>query len=94
MWTIERIDEADFGCEERMPGQPLMLLVTLRDDYGRMTRFEIPESWIDMHGLEEGDEWPENLGCDDTYDQSAGAQNEWMERYQKALDELEDIFIL
>lgn len=20
MWTIKRIDEADFGCEERLPG--------------------------------------------------------------------------
>jgi hypothetical protein len=22
MWTIARIDEADFGCEERLPGEP------------------------------------------------------------------------
>lgn len=22
MWTIKRIDEADFGCEERLPGEP------------------------------------------------------------------------
>lgn len=27
MWTIKRIDEADFGCEERLPGEPLMVLV-------------------------------------------------------------------
>lgn len=30
MWTIKRIDEADFGCEERLPGEPLMVLVSLR----------------------------------------------------------------
>ena len=29
MWTIKRIDEADFGCEERLPGEPLMVLVSL-----------------------------------------------------------------
>lgn len=30
MWTIKRIDEADFGCEERLPGEPLMVLVSLK----------------------------------------------------------------
>lgn len=89
MWTIERIDEADFGCEERMPGQPLMLYVTLKDEYGRITGFEIPEPWIEMHGLEEGDEWPEELTDEKSAD-SAAAQNDWMEQYRKALEELDD----
>ena len=22
MWTIARIDDTDYGCEERMPGEP------------------------------------------------------------------------
>ena len=35
MWTIKRIDEADFGCEERLPGEPLMVLVSLECDDGR-----------------------------------------------------------
>ena len=28
MWTISRIDEADYGCEERLTEEPLMLLLT------------------------------------------------------------------
>ena len=32
MWTVSRIDECDFGCEERLPGEPLMVLVTLESD--------------------------------------------------------------
>lgn len=83
MWTIERIDESDFGCEERMPGEPLMLLVTLSDEYGRMTRFEIPETWIEIHGLEEGDEWPEELLEDESALENANTQAEWMESYQR-----------
>lgn len=92
MWTIDRIDESDFGCEERMPGEPLMLLVTLSDEYGRMTRFEIPETWIEMHELSEGDEWPEELMESDTSIENAVAQSEWMENYQNALDELKQSF--
>jgi hypothetical protein len=29
MWTIAKIEEADYGCEERLPGEPRMLLITL-----------------------------------------------------------------
>ena len=36
MWTIKRIDEADFGCEERLPGEPLMVLVSLRAMTGEL----------------------------------------------------------
>lgn len=91
MWTIDRIDESDFGCEERMPGEPLLLLVTLSDEYGRMTRFEIPETWIEMHELSEGDEWPEELmEIDSMTEQIASEQADWMNRYQEAIEELED----
>ena len=34
MWYVRRIEEADYGCEERMPGEPLMALVTLERDDG------------------------------------------------------------
>ena len=39
MWSVTRIDEADYGCEERMPGEPLLVLVTIESDDGRMCRF-------------------------------------------------------
>ena len=36
MWSVTRIDEADYGCEERMPGEPLLVLVTIESDDGRV----------------------------------------------------------
>ena len=41
MWVVSRIAEADYGCEERMPGEPLMALVTLESDDGRECQFEV-----------------------------------------------------
>jgi hypothetical protein len=60
MWTIARIDEADYGCEERLLGEPLKLLITLKNEDGAVRWFEAAENWIEMQGLEEGDEWPED----------------------------------
>ena len=65
MWTISRIDEADFGCEERLPGEPLMVLITIESDDGRVVQFEVADSWLTMQGLDEGDEWSEDLDEED-----------------------------
>lgn len=65
MWTITRIEEADYGCEERMPGEPLMVLVTLTNEFGEVIRFEAAENWIELQGLDEGDEWPEDIEGED-----------------------------
>lgn len=87
MWTIFRIDEADYGCEERLPGEPLMVLVTLTNEYGEMIRFEAAENWIELQGLDEGDEWPEDIeGNDD----GMTKQTEWMENYYQAVKEMEE----
>lgn len=56
MWTIKRIDEADFGCEERLPGEPLMVLVSLESDDGRVIQFEAADNWLTVQELSEGDE--------------------------------------
>ncbi len=61
MWTIQRIDEVDYGCEERLPGEPLMALVTLENEIGEIISFEMPDNWLLMQGLNEGDEWPEEI---------------------------------
>ena len=61
MWSVTRIDEADYGCEERMPGEPLLVLVTIESDDGRMCRFECAENWLLQQGIDEGDEWPEDI---------------------------------
>lgn len=49
MWTVVRIDEADYGCEERMPGEPLMVLVKIKSDDGRECRFECAEDWMEHY---------------------------------------------
>ena len=90
MWTIARIDEADFGCEERMPGEPLMVLVTLESDMGEIMQFEVPENWIELQGLDEGDEWQEDIEAEDPNEEKVAGQSKWMENYYKALEELEE----
>lgn len=60
MKIIKRIEEADYGCEERLPGEPLKVLVTLLDEYGVSTKLEVVENWLEIQGLNEGDAWPEN----------------------------------
>ena len=52
MWTIKRIDEADFGCEERLPGEPLIVLVSLECDDGRMLQLEVADNWLTMQELD------------------------------------------
>lgn len=90
MWTIARIDEADYGCEERLPGKPLMLLITLEREDGEIIQFEAAENWIEMQGLAEGDEWPEDIEAEDSDAVNAELQSEWMENYE--VDGQMDIF--
>ena len=61
MWYVSRIEEADYGCEERMPGEPLMALVILESNDGRERRIEVSEEWLLRQGIEEGDAWPEDI---------------------------------
>mgnify|MGYP004544715331 FL=1 len=89
MWTIQRIDEADYGCEERLPGEPLMAVVTLESDIGELLQFEMPDNWLLMQGLNEGDEWPEDIEEENSEALQAKEQAQWMENYYHALQGLE-----
>ena len=89
MWTIQRIDEVDYGCEERLPGEPLMALVTLENEIGELLSFEMPDNWLRIQELNEGDEWPEEIEEMDEDSSNAREQAEWMEHYYRALQELE-----
>ena len=90
MWTISRIDEADYGCEERLPGEPLMLLITLENEAEEVIQFEVAENWIEVQGLDEGDEWPEDIEAEDEEAVNAENQARWMENYYRALQEMEE----
>ena len=90
MWNVSRIEEADYGCEERMPGEPLMALVTLESDDGSVCRFEVSEDWLMYQGIEEGDEWPEDLDEADKDAKKAEMMSAWMENYLDALSEMDE----
>lgn len=91
MWKIKQICEADFGCEERMPGEPLMVLVTIESEDGRELRMEIADSWLIAQGLDEGDEWPDDPDeqVEDELGDKCDRQAEWMDNYLDAVSELE-----
>lgn len=90
MWIIKRIDEADFGCEERLPGEPLMALVLLENEYLETARIEVAEQWLTMQELDEGDEWPEEIDVTDDKLSSVMKQNAWMDSYLEAVEEMDD----
>lgn len=89
MWYVKSITEADYGCEERMPGEPVMALVTLESEDGRVSRFAVAEDWLSHQGIDEGDEWPEDIDEPDVVAEKANKMSEWMENYMAALEELE-----
>ena len=92
MWFVSRIAEADYGCEERMPGEPLMALVTLESDDGRVCRVEVSEDWLCHQGIEEGDEWPEDIdGADEDFEKAI-MMSAWMDHYMDALREMDEEF--
>ena len=43
-----------------------------------------------MQGLDEGDEWPEDIESEDPENENATMQNEWMENYYRAVQEMEE----
>lgn len=89
MWIVKSIDEADYGCEERLPGEPLMVLVTIEDDAGRICQFECADNWLILQDIQEGDEWPEDIEKIDAEQERIKHMADWMDNYYDALDELE-----
>lgn len=57
MWKIKQIAEADFGCEERLPGEKLKCLVILENKNGETRRLEVEDEWLTKQGLDEGSTW-------------------------------------
>jgi len=57
MWKIKQIAEADFGCEERLPGEKLKCLVILENENGETRRLEVEDEWLTELGLDEGSTW-------------------------------------
>lgn len=90
MWTVSRIDEADYGCEERLPGEPLMVLVTIESNDGRRCQFECAETWLELQEIDEGDEWPEDIEEIEADQDRIGHMSDWMDNYFEAIAELDE----
>ena len=59
MWKIKHIYEADYGCEERMPGEKLNCLLELENETGQVRQREVEDEWLTRNQLEEGMELKE-----------------------------------
>lgn len=59
MWKIKHIYEADYGCEERMPGETLKCLLELENETGQVRQLEVEDEWLTRNQLEEGMELKE-----------------------------------
>ena len=58
-WTVNRIQEADYGCEERPAGEKTKVIVTLTDAAGRSRELLVEDQWLYENGIDEGSLWPE-----------------------------------
>lgn len=110
IYTIMRIDEADFGCEGRPEGYIPMVTVYLEDEYGREEVIEMEDAQMYHRALDEGSRVV--IGGDGTlYSLEAARrqadiipmeemadtdqQNQWLEGYMDAVEELEEeLFIM
>lgn len=55
-YSVIRIDEdLDFGCEERMAGNPVMAMVILQDSTGKQTTVRQPDQMLYDRQIEAGD---------------------------------------
>ena len=55
-YSVIRIDEdLDFGCEERMAGNPVMAVVILQDSTGKQTIVRQPDQMLYDRQIEVGD---------------------------------------
>ena len=89
MWIVKHIMEADFGCEERAENEPLMVLVTIESDDGRMMQFEAEDAWIAKQDIDEGDEWQDDVDAIETDSEKALNMSGFMEKYYSVVEEME-----
>ena len=61
-WKIESIREADYGCEERMPGDKLRCFVTLVDECGKKRYLDVLDEWLIDNNIDEGQRWYDFYG--------------------------------
>ena len=58
-WSVKRIQENDYGCEERAENEKTTVLVTLVSESGGERHLTVEDDWLYAKGIDEGDIWPE-----------------------------------
>ena len=66
--------------------------ITLESDDGRERQFEVSEDWLMDQGIDEGDEWPEDIDGPDEDSEKAKIMSAWMDNYMDALREMDEEF--
>lgn len=54
-YIVKKIQESDFGCEERPEGNQLQVLLRLRDEVGQEIDMEVPNVELLAKDINEGD---------------------------------------
>jgi hypothetical protein len=54
-YTVLRIDEQDYGCEELPDGCPVLCDVLLADESGAQSVCAVPDALLAARGIREGD---------------------------------------
>lgn len=57
MLTVINIYDDDYGCEERLPGDPKMAIVVLKDDDGTEKELRVSDDFLTENKIEEGSIW-------------------------------------
>jgi hypothetical protein len=60
-WTVKRIQESDYGCEERSAEERNQVIVTLVDEDGLTRQLTADDDWLYTMGIDEGSLWPEKV---------------------------------
>lgn len=58
-WKIRNIFEADYGCEERRPGEKLKVLVELENETGQTKTLEAYDEYLTWNHIDVGSVWTE-----------------------------------
>ncbi|MBQ5375571.1 MAG: hypothetical protein IIU45_01745 [Lachnospiraceae bacterium] len=54
-YLITKIQEADYGCEERPAGYVPQVLLKLKDEFGQESYREVPDADLYAQDIKEGD---------------------------------------
>ena len=65
-WTVRRIQESDYGCEERTEEERNRVIVTLEDGEGLIRQLTADDGWLYAMGIDEGSVWPEEERPEET----------------------------